>query len=229
MLRRFYETWYTPNNAILVIARDVQPDAALADAKAAFGNVPSRAVPEHAAFTLQPVQPKTLWLETDFPVGLVTIAYRMPGLKDDDFAAADILSDVLASERAALYGLVPAGKALMARFSYRAKADVGVGMVYTAFPSADDPAPVLADVRRIIADAARDGVLAGTRRGGETAGTGRKLPLPPIVSRDWRETGRMRWPFRAPSRPRISPAPTPPSLWTMSIAWRACCWIPSTP
>jgi zinc protease len=158
LLRRFYESWYAPNNAILVIAGDVQPDAALAEAKAAFANVATHPVPEHAAVSLQPVQPKTLSLETDFPVGLVTIAYRMPGLRDHDFASADILSDVLASERAALYGLVPAGKALMARFNYNAKADVGVGMVYAAFPSADDPAPVLADVRRIIADAARDGV-----------------------------------------------------------------------
>ncbi len=158
LIRRFYETWYAPNNAILVIAGDVQPDAALAEAKAAFGAIPSRKVPEHAAFTLQPVQPRTLSLATDFPVGLVTIAYRMPGLKDPDFAAADILSDVLASERAALYGLVPAGKALMARFNYHAKADVGVGLAYAAFPSADDPAPVLADVRRIIAEAARNGV-----------------------------------------------------------------------
>jgi zinc protease len=158
LIRRFYETWYAPNNAILVIAGDVQPEDALAQAKAAFGDVPSRPVPAHTAFAVQPVEPKTLTLDTNFPVGLVTIAYRMPGLKYDDFAAADILSDVLASERGALYGLVPAGKALMAQFNYQAKPDVGFGMAYAAFPSAEDPAPVLADVRRIIAEAAQNGV-----------------------------------------------------------------------
>ncbi len=36
----------------------------------------------------------------------------MPGLAQADFAAADVLGDVLGSERGALYGLVPAGKAL---------------------------------------------------------------------------------------------------------------------
>ena len=158
LIRRFYETWYAPNNAILVIAGDVQPDDALAKAKAAFGDVPSRPVPAHAAFAVQPVESRTLTLDTNFPVGLVTIAYRMPGLKHADFAAADILSDVLSSERGALYGLVPAGKALMAQFNYQAKPDVGFGMAYAAYPSAEDPAPVLADVRRIIAEAARNGV-----------------------------------------------------------------------
>nr|WP_294506485.1 pitrilysin family protein [uncultured Rhodopila sp.] len=158
LIRRFYETWYAPNNAILVIAGDVQPDDALAKAKAAFGDLPSRPVPAHAPFAVQPVQPETLKLDTNFPVGLVTIAYRMPGLKQSDFAAADILADVLSSERGALYGLVPAGKALMAQFNYQAKPDVGFGLAYAAFPSAEDPAPVLADVRRVIAEAAQNGV-----------------------------------------------------------------------
>ena len=106
------------------------------------------------------VQPKTLALPTDFSVGLATIAYRMPGLKAPDFAAADILGDVLSSERGALYGLVPAGRALSAQFSYQAKTDVGFGIAYAAFPKGDDPAPVLADLQRVLGDAAHNGVPA---------------------------------------------------------------------
>jgi zinc protease len=160
LLRQFYATWYAPNNAILVIAGDVEPDKALAEARAAFGEIPSRAIPQHTGFTVQPVEPKTLALETDFPVGLITLAYRMPGLRQQDYAAADILSDVLGSERGALYGLVPAGKALMAQFNYQAKSDVGVGLAFAAFPAGGDPAPLLADLRRIIATSAHDGVPA---------------------------------------------------------------------
>jgi zinc protease len=160
LLRQFYERWYAPNNAILVIAGDVQPAAALAQVKAAFGDIPRRAVPEHPSFTVGPVEPKTLVLPTDFPVGLVTIAYRMPGLKAQDFAAADILGDVLSSQRYLLYGLVPAGRALSAQFSYQPKADVGYGLGYAAFPKGDDPAPVLAALRGVFADAAHDGLPA---------------------------------------------------------------------
>ena len=158
LLRRFYEQWYAPNNAILVITGDVQPARAMELVQAAFGDIPRRAVPDHASFVLNPVQPKTLDLPTNFPVGLVTLGYRMPGLKSPDFAAADILGDILGSQRGALYGLVPAGRALISRFSYQAKADVGFGLALGAFPKGGDPAPLLADMQRVIADIAQNGV-----------------------------------------------------------------------
>ncbi len=160
LLRQFYERWYAPNNAILVIAGDVQPQAALAEVQAAFGAIPRREVPVHAPIVTGPVQPKTLSFPTDFPVGLVTLAYRMPGQRAADFAAADILGDVLGSRRAAFYGLVPAGRALLAQFSYRAKADVGMGLAIAAFPKGGDPAPLLADIRQVLADFAQNGVPA---------------------------------------------------------------------
>jgi zinc protease len=159
-LRRFYETWYAPNNAILVIAGDVRPEQALAQVQAAFGDIPQLDLPPHAPIDPQPVQPKTLTLPTNFPVGLIALAYRMPGLRQADFAAADILGDVLGSERGALYSLVPAGKALQARFAYQAKPDVGFGLAMVAFPTGGDPAPLLAETQRILADAAQNGVPA---------------------------------------------------------------------
>ncbi len=160
LLRRFYETWYAPNNAILVIAGDVRPGDALAQAEAAFGAIPRRDLPPHAAINPEPVEPKTLTLPTNLSVGLIALAYRMPGLKSGDFAAADVLGDVLASERGALYGLVPAGKALLSRFAYRAKPDVGFGLAMVGFPTGDDPTALLAETRSILADAAQHGVPA---------------------------------------------------------------------
>lgn len=158
MLRRFYETWYAPNNAILVIAGDVRPEETLARVKDAFGDIPGRALPPHAPVQTGPVGAKTLTLPTDFPVGLLALAYRMPSLRDPDFAAADILGDVLGSQRGALYALVPEGKALMAQFAYQAKPDVGYGLALAAFPTGDDPAPLLDDVRGVLAAIRKNGV-----------------------------------------------------------------------
>jgi zinc protease len=158
MLRDFYESWYAPNNAILVIVGDVDPASAMDQVKAILGPIPSRKLPEHKQLDLQPVQAKTLNLPTNFPVGLATLAYRAPGLKDRDFAAADILGDVLGSQRAALYGLVPAGRALLSQFVYLPKPDVGYAVAAAAFPKGGDPAPLLADMRNILADAAKNGV-----------------------------------------------------------------------
>ncbi len=82
----------------------------------------------------------------------------MPGRKDHDFAAADILADVLGSQRAALYGLVPAGRALVSQFVYLPKPDVGYAVAAGGFPKGGDAAPLLADMRGVIADTLRDGV-----------------------------------------------------------------------
>ncbi|HVY18185.1 MAG TPA: pitrilysin family protein [Rhodopila sp.] len=157
-LRRFYDTWYYPNNAILVITGDVDPQAVLAQVRGDFDAIPAHELPGHAAIFVQPVQARTLNLPTDFPVGLIALAYRMPGLRSADYAAADLLGDVLGSERGSLYALVPAGKALAAQFSYQAKPDVGYGLAIAAFPAGQDPAPLLARVRGVIAGIVHDGV-----------------------------------------------------------------------
>ena len=158
LLRTFYDRWYAPNNAVLVIAGDVDPAKALADATQIFGDIPRRDIPAHQAFSFAAVQPSTVELPTNFPYGVAALTFRMPGLKAKDFAAADILGDVLGSQRSALYGLVPAGRALLSQFYYQAEPDVGFGMALTAFPTGSDPQPLLADMRQILADAAANGV-----------------------------------------------------------------------
>ncbi len=158
LLHGFYERWYAPNNAILVIAGDVDPAKALDTVRTVFGPIPRKALPVRKSFTLGTVAPQTLRLPTDYPVGIATLAYRMPGSRSKDFAAADILGDVLSSERGALYGLVPAGDALAAEFLYRPKPDVGFGVVFAAFPKGGDSDVLLGHLRGVIADVAKNGV-----------------------------------------------------------------------
>ncbi|MDP9096702.1 MAG: insulinase family protein, partial [Pseudomonadota bacterium] len=160
LLRRFYETWYVPNNAILVIAGDVDASAVLDMARQAFEGIPSRALPPHAA--IPPLSPigsiAPLSIPTNLPYVAAGVAFRMPGLRAAEFASADILGDVLASRRGALYDLVPSGRALAAQFQFQAKADVGLGLAFVALPSGSDPAPALEDLRRVLADAAAGAV-----------------------------------------------------------------------
>jgi len=49
---------------------------------------------------------------------MVAITFRFPGSDSPDYAATQVLADGLISQRGKLYGLVPAGKALAAAFSY---------------------------------------------------------------------------------------------------------------
>ena len=49
MLKKFYDTWYAPNNAILIVVGDVQPQKLLATIRDLFGGIPARDLPARAA------------------------------------------------------------------------------------------------------------------------------------------------------------------------------------
>jgi zinc protease len=76
MLKNFHDTWYAPNNAVLVVAGDVQPQDTLARIKGLFGDIPAGNIPAPTPVHLQPVSAETFDLKTDLPYGLVMIAFR---------------------------------------------------------------------------------------------------------------------------------------------------------
>lgn len=160
MLKKFYETWYAPNNAIMVIAGDVNPQQTLAKVKSLFGDIPRKKLPARLPVELGPVSSETLHLPTDLPVGLSVIAYRTPGYDSADFAALDVLSDVLSSQRGTLYALVPQGKALFADFELDPLPKAGLAFALSVFPRGGNGEGLVADMRQIIADDLKNGVPA---------------------------------------------------------------------
>ncbi|HEY1766147.1 MAG TPA: pitrilysin family protein [Terracidiphilus sp.] len=161
MLKDFYSKWYSPSNMILMVVGDVDPAATLAKIKALYGNVADHPLPQRPEIQLQPFQSQTFSIDSNLPYVLAFIAYRFPGTDSPDYAAADILADVLASQRADVYGMVPAGKALDAEFgvaeNYR-KASVGYGAV--ALPANADATDAINELRQILNKYATGGVPA---------------------------------------------------------------------
>ena len=161
MLKEFADKWYTPSNAILIVVGDVDPADTLARIRTLFADIKSHPLPQRTNIELQPVKPETFTLDSNLPYLLGFIAWRMPGSDSPDYAAMQILADVLSSQRADIYGMVPAGKALGAEFglaeSYR-KASVGYGAV--ALPAGQDPGPALEELRQIVNRYATNGVPA---------------------------------------------------------------------
>lgn len=155
----FYKQWYTPANAILVIAGDVQPDNTLAKVKQLFEPIPSHPLPSHPAVALQPVKPETFTLDSNLPYVLGFISYRLPGTDSPDYAAATLLSDVLSSQRGDLYAMVPAGKALAAEFqSVESYPKASIGFGYVALPAGADAQGPIEEMRGILNNYARNGV-----------------------------------------------------------------------
>jgi zinc protease len=157
-LKSFHDTWYAPNNAILVIAGEVDPQATLTEVKQLFGDIKSKQLPARRPVKLQPVKATSFNVDTDHPSGTLMIATRTPGPTSADFPALEVLADVLSSKRFELFGLVPAGKAIDAGFALDPLPEAGLAYATVSFPSGDDPKVVETAVRAILTKVAHDGV-----------------------------------------------------------------------
>ena len=121
---------------------------------------PLRQLPARPQVELEPVKPETLHLATDLPYGLAVAAFRWPGSNSPDFAAAQVLADVLGGQRSSLRELVPRGQALSASFSFDNFPEASLAYAQAAFPAGGDGAVLLHQVREILGDIARNGVPA---------------------------------------------------------------------
>ena len=159
MLKKFYESWYTPGNSILIIVGDIDPAATMGKVKQDLEGVPSHPLPARPAVDLKPVKPESFTLDSTLPYVLGFVAYRLPGTDSPDYASAQVLGDVLSSQRGDLYAMVPAGKALAAEFGMAEtypKASVGYGLV--ALPADADPTAAINQMRQILENYAAKGV-----------------------------------------------------------------------
>ncbi|WP_159673150.1 pitrilysin family protein [Andreprevotia sp. IGB-42] len=83
--RAWYQRWYTPANATVIVLGDVEPQAALAEVQRAFGGIKSRPLPERAMPPTPPqdaMQKHTIPVPADRP--LVVLQWRVPTLQTDE-------------------------------------------------------------------------------------------------------------------------------------------------
>lgn len=137
-LEAFHKKWYAPNNAMLVVTGDVDPQAVFAKVKKLYGDIPSRDIPKQQSITLAPVEATTFSTPSDQPYGIVLVAFRMPGYASPDYPAARLAADALSSKRGPIQALRYEGKALFAGFQMRTFPDTGFGVALALYPSNGD-------------------------------------------------------------------------------------------
>ena len=99
-LRAFYEKYYQPDNAVLVIAGKFDPAAALDEVEAAFGPIPRPKRKLPPTYTVEPVQDgeRTVTLRRTGDVHVVMAAYHGVGAGHPDYVAFRALRFILTDE-----------------------------------------------------------------------------------------------------------------------------------
>lgn len=159
MLKSFFTQWYGPNNAIVVVAGDVDPAATLAQIKADFADIPSRPTPVRAPVVLSPLHDASVTISANVVYHWDFIGVRLPGATSPEYAAGQVLSDVLQSPRGAVASVVASGQALDADFSQDESlpfADLGTTTIIT--PTGSDSSGAVDAVRHAFVGYAASGV-----------------------------------------------------------------------
>jgi zinc protease len=158
-LKAFYERWYAPNNAVFVVAGDVDPALTLAQIRARFESIPERPVPQHAQAHLRPFAHTAFYRTSVLAYPLAAVAYRMPGVESPDFLPSFVLQAILDSPRGPLRVLADRGDALDAQWNSEAYVpEAQLAYAIAALPPGGDPVAMSARLERIVTDYARRGV-----------------------------------------------------------------------
>ncbi len=158
-IKAFHDRWYAPNNAVLVVAGDVDPARALAQIRARFEAIPKRAVPAHAAAHLEPLARTVLRRPTRLVYPLAVVGFRFPGVNSPDFLASFVLQGILDSARGPVHALADAGEALDAQWvSLPYVPEAQVGLATAALGQSGDPERVAQRLESILKGYAEHGV-----------------------------------------------------------------------
>jgi zinc protease len=102
-IRKYYEEWYAPNNATLVVAGDVNHDAVFALAKKYFAAIPSHGLPDFRPEHPTAASGRTVNAEFPFPFEVLDLAYAVPGDKEAGEPDIAVLSNLISNERGPFY------------------------------------------------------------------------------------------------------------------------------
>ena len=104
-IRDFYQRYYQPNNAILVVAGDIKPEEVFTEAKKYFGNIKN----EHSIPKVTAVEPKVdgakraiLHKESN-TVDTLAITYAIPNYEHEDQVALSAISHILSSGKSSRF------------------------------------------------------------------------------------------------------------------------------
>ncbi|WP_456375590.1 M16 family metallopeptidase [Thiolapillus sp.] len=103
-VKHFHKTYYAPNNAVLAIAGDVDPEQVYQSVKKYFGDIPAAQIPPRADVT-EPLNTKERFREEQdqhASVPALAIGWKMPGPDSPDYYPLAVLGELLLGGDASL-------------------------------------------------------------------------------------------------------------------------------
>jgi predicted Zn-dependent peptidase len=102
-VKTFFDTYYAPNNAVLVVSGDTTADEVMKLAAKHFGGIPSRALPPRPDIKEPPQTAEKTFAESDKLARTPALAfgYHLPERMTKDFFALSLLDPLLVSDESA--------------------------------------------------------------------------------------------------------------------------------
>lgn len=96
-IREFWETYYQPKNAVLVVAGDIEPNAVFTEAKRTFGKLQNKRENIPQVENKEPEQDglRTAFVRKESEVDVLALAYKIPPFNSEDSIAISALSEIL--------------------------------------------------------------------------------------------------------------------------------------
>ncbi|MEN8667428.1 MAG: pitrilysin family protein [Flavobacteriaceae bacterium] len=161
-LQTYFDTYYAPNNAVVVISGDVSLEAVKSLSKKYFEPIPAgpKARPVH---TIEPEQlgQKRVVVEKQVSSPNIMLAYHVPETKHEDYYALDVLSAILSDGNSSrLYSQLVDQKSLATSvFSYMPESiDPNLFYFYWVASPGTSPELLESEMIQIINDIAQNGV-----------------------------------------------------------------------
>ena len=164
-LQEFFNTYYVPNNAVLVIAGDIDVAAARAMVQRYFAWIPKgdavqRTIPAEPEQT----EPRSSQVNRTVRLPALLMGYRVPPYRSDDHYAISLLATILSGgesarlDRVLVNGASPLCAGIGA-FNY-ALEDGGYFAIRAMPLAGKDPVEIKQEILKIIAELAENGVTA---------------------------------------------------------------------
>ena len=104
-IRKYFKTYYVPNNMAIVLSGDFNPDEVIAKVDKVFSYMEYKDVPKYTFEKEDPITAPIVREVVGPDAESVSIAYRLPGNQEKDALLADLVGEILTNGEAGLIDL----------------------------------------------------------------------------------------------------------------------------